>query len=339
MSLFRFRRWLGRADVKEGFDNLPSGICFADNNGTVILCNRQMSRLCHIIMETDLQHIFELRYALNQPKSGVRIVDKDAYIYCFPSNRFWQFAESSVLDADGNVYTQVQAIDVTELHEKSTELATENKALEEANARAKRLYADIDRNVRERETLAMKMRVHDDMGLCLLASRNLLVQDSTLEDYAKCTQRWKKVLDIISVADRSNSRENVCNAYSALDELISASADIGVKVIVEGTLPRSEELAYLMIAAMRECATNTVRHADGSEMTVNIIHTYMADTVRITNNGKKPEGKIIEGTGLSGLRRSVENYGGKMLVESVPEFRLIVMFPRKEKPYDKRTFG
>ena len=35
------KRSLRRA-IKESVDNLPSGICFADSNGVIVLCNRQM---------------------------------------------------------------------------------------------------------------------------------------------------------------------------------------------------------------------------------------------------------------------------------------------------------
>ena len=59
MSVFHKEK-IGRASIKEGLDNLPSGICFADQNGTIILCNRQMHRLCHALMGMDLQHISEL---------------------------------------------------------------------------------------------------------------------------------------------------------------------------------------------------------------------------------------------------------------------------------------
>ena len=31
-----------RRAIKESVDNLPSGICFADSNGVIVLCNRQM---------------------------------------------------------------------------------------------------------------------------------------------------------------------------------------------------------------------------------------------------------------------------------------------------------
>ena len=105
MKLFRRKPKLGRSSVKEGFDNLPSGICFADRNGILVLCNRQMYRLCHILMGTDLQHISELRHALDRPQPGVEVMDKDVRIYRFPDHTLWQFAEMPVTDADGNHYT------------------------------------------------------------------------------------------------------------------------------------------------------------------------------------------------------------------------------------------
>ena len=71
MNWFRRRPRLGRSSVKEAFDNLPSGICFADRNGLIILCNRQMHSLCWDLLGTDLQHLEELRRALKSPQPGV----------------------------------------------------------------------------------------------------------------------------------------------------------------------------------------------------------------------------------------------------------------------------
>ena len=67
MTILRRKPKINGFSVKEGLDNLPSGICFADRNGTVILCNRQMYRLCRQMTGTDLQHISELLDALNAP--------------------------------------------------------------------------------------------------------------------------------------------------------------------------------------------------------------------------------------------------------------------------------
>ena len=321
---------LGRSSVKEGFGNLSSGICFADHSGTIMLCNRQMHRLCHILVGMDLQHIFELRHALDAPQPEVEVLDKDAKIYRFPDHTLWQFAETPIMDVDGNRYTQVQAIDVTELHKKRAELERDNRALTEANQRAKKLYAELDQIVREKETLALKMRVHDDLGQCLLSTRNLLMRSSSsLEDFRSGGRRWTQMLQRITVAERIPYARRGTGDPDLLSELIASAAEIGIRVRVQGELPKSEENARLMVAAMRECVTNTVRHAGGSEVTVQITRRQKADMVDITNDGAPPEGEIVEGGGLSGLRRSVENRHGTMTVRSEPAFRLSIVLPEE----------
>ena len=339
MKLFHRKPRLSSFSVKEGLDNLPSGICFAERNGTIILCNRRMYHLCHIMTGTDLQHISELYRALDAPQPAVTVIEKDAFLYRFPGGKLWQFLQSIVTDVDGNEYTQMQAIDVTELHRKRMELEHDNAELAKANARAKKLYAEMDRIVREKETLAMKMRIHDDIGLCLLATRNLLTQDGSPETCHKTKQRWEQMLRLIGIANRDSYEECPVNAEAALVELIASAGEIGVHMTVLGDLPSSGERSYLFITAMRECVTNTVRHAEGNEMTVQLIQTQKLDSVVITNNGKKPEREIIEGGGLSGLRRSVENIGGSMTVTSRPDFRLSIDLPREEKNNGKCTFG
>lgn len=125
-----------RRMIKESLDNLPEGICFADTRGIVVLCNRQMDRLCHALMGTDLQVIDELRAALRTPQAGVTAVDPDAGAFAFPDGRTWVFRENAITGGGGRRYVQMQAFDATELYEKRDELERENRALEETNARA-----------------------------------------------------------------------------------------------------------------------------------------------------------------------------------------------------------
>ena len=44
----------------------------------------------------------------------------------------------------------------------------------------------------------------------------------------------------------------------------------------------------------------------------------------IANNGRPPKGPIHESGGLLTLRRKVEDAGGRVRVETTPDFRLIV---------------
>lgn len=326
------KRSLRRA-IKESVDNLPSGICFADGNGVIVLCNRQMHRLCHALMGRDLQYLDELRAALKTPVDGVAPVDTGTRSLQFPDGAVWSFRESEITDAEGKRCTQIQALDVTALYEKRVELETENAALQETNGRAKRLYAELDRTVREEETFAMKMRVHDDMGLCLLTARRALEENAPLSELQETGKVWLRVLDrTLANGGAAEEQPEQPSTGAALDELLSSAEGIGVRIRLEGELPKDSAGAYLLITAMRECATNAVRHAGGSEMTVRVRRDERGVTARITNNGAPPAGEITEGGGLSGLRRRVESAGGSMRIESRPAFALTVTLPREEDP-------
>lgn len=329
MTLFRKDK-IGRASIKESFDNLPSGICFADQNGLVILCNKQMYRLCYTLMGMDLQHISELLDALNDPQGGVQRVGADANVYRFPSGKVWKFTQSTITDADGNAYTQVQAADVTALYEKEDELERENRRLEEVNARARKLYAQLDDIVREEENFAVKTHVHDEMGELLGLTRNILSQkDFSPEKLKALGKRWEQVGDTLGAVPPNDG--DTFDSDKTLAELTEGIAGIGVTLYVRGEFPQKGSAAYLLTAAVRECAINAVRHAKGSEMTVELTKMPHALTAAITNNGLVPAGEVIEGGGLGALRRRIESAGGAMRVESTPQFRLVITLPGKEE--------
>lgn len=86
----------------------------------------------------------------------------------------------------------------------------------------------------------------------------------------------------------------------------------------------------ILIAAMHECLTNTVSHANGKTMTVTVSEKNGKYTIEITNDGEKPKGEIIEGGGLSGLRLLVERENGTMIIHSAPQFELIIELPQGE---------
>ena len=53
--------------------------------------------------------------------------------------------------------------------------------------------------------------------------------------------------------------------------------------------------------------------------------------VALTNNGAVPKEKITEGGGLSMLRQRTEEAGGKMEVQSIPRFKLMLSLPEQEE--------
>lgn len=329
MTWFRRER-IGRASIKESLDNLPSGICFADQSGLVILSNRQMYRLCYTLMGMDLQHISELLDALEKPQAGIQSVGADTNVYRFPEGKVWKFTQSSITDADGNAYTQVLAVDVTALYEKGDELEQENRRLEEVNARARNLYAQLDDIVREEENFAVKTHVHDEMGELLGLTRNMLTQRELPPERLKALgKRWEHIGDTLGAVGKQDG--DAFDSDKTLAELTERIAGIGVALHVRGEFPQKSGAAYLLTAAVRECAINTVRHAKGSEMTVELTKTPHSLIAAITNDGMAPAGEVVEGGGLSALRRRIEGTGGSMQVESTPRFRLVITLPGKEE--------
>ena len=329
MTWFRRER-IGRASIKESLDNLPSGICFADQSGLVILSNKQMYRLCYTLMGMDLQHISELLDALEKPQAGIQSVGADTNVYRFPEGKVWKFTQSSITDADGNAYTQVLAVDVTALYEKGDELEQENRRLEEVNARARNLYAQLDDIVREEENFAVKTHVHDEMGELLGLTRNMLTQRELPPERLKALgKRWEHIGDTLGAVGKQDG--DAFDSDKTLAELTERIAGIGVALHVRGEFPQKSGAAYLLTAAVRECAINTVRHAKGSEMTVELTKTPHSLIAAITNDGLTPAGEVVEGGGLSALRRRIEGAGGAMQVESTPRFRLVITLPGKEE--------
>ena len=97
-----------------------------------------------------------------------------------------------------------------------------------------------------------------------------------------------------------------------------------ISFLQTGELPKQERVAYLLTCAVRECVTNAVRYAEATELYVGFSETEAEASVTISNNGKIPESEIVEGGGLSTLRRRVERAGGVMTVQSLPNFKLTV---------------
>ena len=183
--------------------------------------------------------------------------------------------------------------------------------------------------MREEENFAVKTRVHDEMGELLGLTRNLIAQEHiSLAERKSVAKRWGQVSSTLGAS--SEGDEETFDVDKTLIELTKVIAAIGVTLHIKGEFPQKSSAANLLIAAIRECAVNTVRHAEGSEMTVELTRTDVALTAVITNNGNIPEGEIQEGGGLSSLRRKTENAGGIMRVESAPVFKLEMILPGKE---------
>lgn len=119
-------------------------------------------------------------------------------------------------------------------------------------------------------------------------------------------------------------------ARTPYDVLLSECRDLGVALRLDGAMPVEPTIEDLVVKAMRACVSNCVRHAHGTTVSVRIRGVAGGYTVQITNDGAAPAGPIVEGVGLTALRRSIETAGGEVQLAHRPGFLMSLTFLREE---------
>lgn len=320
----RMRYSLSQESIKEGSDNLPDGICFFDEYGTVRLINKKMMSIGMMLFGKEIQTLDELHGALSCPQSAVECLDREIALYHFPDGTVHQFTESAITDRDGKQITEVIAANVTELYAKQEELNHENVRLADANRRMKWILDNISDMVREEEILSMKIRVHDDIGHSILAAKKALTQHQDIAVIRKNAVLWETAVDLLY---RANNMPAVQDEWQTVQ---IRAEELGVKIVIDGTLPEDEFVRHLLLLAIRECVTNCVRHAGGNRVFVEVADDGKQTACAMTNNGRAPQQAVIEGSGLSGLRCRIEREGGIMKLTDSPRFVLTVILPARE---------
>lgn len=321
VSETKTRKTINRNSIKEAFDNLPIGVCFFNATGLPVLCNRMMQRLSFAVCGKDLQFITELEEWLKDdftPMSGVKKLNRT---FIFPNGKAWHINKRELVHDSGNAYTQFVAVDVTELYEKREEVMRENEQLRKVQEDLRKLSANVVAVTREEEILNTKMRVHDEMGRCLIAAQKYLKEGNTDSIPASLATAWQRIVSMIKYNNDTPDED-------MLLQIRKTCEFVKLGFVMNGTLPKSEKIAYVLTCAVRECVTNAVRYAEATELYADFSETETEARVTLTNNGKLPEGDIEEGGGLSSLRKRVERTGGQMIIESSPIFKLTVTIPK-----------
>lgn len=321
-----YRMQLSNNSIKEAIDQLPSGVCYFTEQGTVKLCNRQMHHLYHSIMQTDLQTIDELRQALEDCDShtGILCLSRERKNYLFPDGKAWHYSESHLTGKDGTSYTEAVFSDVTDQYEKNLELIKQTEQLQTIAEELKALSDNALLLTREKEILSAKTRLHDQMGGCLTVLRQSLLLDHNHET--------TNVADLLRHAVSAIKNDNkYLPEKTELQKFIQDAGTIGVTVHLTGHLPEDEQLYDLRIMAMRECLINGVRHAQADQLFIEMTDTPDHVGIHITNNGLAPKEEIVPKGGLQNLSRNVQNLGGTMKIQSFPVFALELELPKEQE--------
>ncbi|MGN0182287.1 MAG: sensor histidine kinase [Candidatus Ornithomonoglobus sp.] len=308
--------------VREAINDLPEGLSFSETDGRPVLVNHCMYELAQELTGQPLQNCAEFWQRLEdgtEHETVKRMREGGNPVFVLRGGSVWSFVKTDIV-IGGKVYNQITASDITKQHELSLALKENNKLLQDQHKRLRELLANIEQQKREEEILASKVRIHGELGRCVLTTRLILSEGCCDEKTAAAAGLWQDVIEKMRAGfSGQQSEEN--NTKARLEE---AAAAMGCKIEFSGNLPDDEEASYLILTAAREAVTNAVRHAGADRVTVEITETEMEYSAVIYDNGFPKTVSVKAGGGLDGLRQKIERAGGELEVKCENGVRLCV---------------
>ena len=310
---------LTRTAIKEGIEKISSGLCFYEESGRVVLMNHRIDTLCHEIVGRDLQNaalFWEILSGGEILETVERLSDGENPSFRLADGSVWAFSRE---DLGGII--QLAAGDITGLQAINDELKEKNTALAALNKRLREYGENVDELTRAKERLEIKSRIHRELGQALLASRRYLLNET--DNQNPPIERWQQIIALLRKEAEPQENE------SPMAMLNRAAKATGVRLEITGELPQDNDVQKMFVQAAAEALTNAISHANAKTLYVHFLHDVYDYIGQFTNDGAQPTENIVEGGGLSSLRRKIEREGGMMMVDSVPEFTLTVTLPMK----------
>jgi len=315
------RTSLSSLSIKNAIDSLHTGVMFCEEDGFILLANTQMLQLMVTItgkIQRNGRHFFGL-LTLGDIDSNCQTTWLEGQnVIIMPDGTAWMFTTTE-LKIKKRKYTQLTAADITERWKLATELQPQNEELMRRQNELSEAIASLHVLSRERETQRAKMRTHDILGerLTLLLKT---IRSEKEPDYAMLRFLSKGLIDEIK------SVGNAPSPQDELDNLKQVFQSIGVEILVEGAMPADNAKGQLIAEIAREAVTNAVRHGLATRVRIEMSTPDRGFLLRITNNGHPPD-SLKEGGGISGMRKKVRPFGGRLRISIHPRFVLAVNLP------------
>lgn len=345
------RRWekrtVNKASLKEGLDSLPVGLLFYWTEGMVKLVNNKMDSISRQLTGEGIYSGIEFWDMLvsrdmkilpvgsddkkTDPGTKDNTSEKNECIVRLEDGSVYNFKRSICIFEDHEL-VEIRATDVSEEQLLNEQLKVKRVKVDEIKKRLQSLNTEIETMTVQKEILATKSKVHDDLGKTLIMTRKYLeTNDESLGD--DIIKQWK----LNTMLLRGEENDNNIFEYSTLTKDISK---MGLNLEIQGILPKKKEHKDIIISGLRTCATNSLKHGNAQNMFVRISDTkgrtltsftekeYLQ--IEISNDGELPRAEgFSEGGGLTNLRKSVEAIGGIMWIEFVDVFKVVLKLPKK----------
>lgn len=307
------RTHITNLSVKQAVDKIPFGVCYYNHQGRVLLINQTMSDFCEEIIGEPVQ---------NGIRTFEKILSMGAVIHMPNGRAISVLSKKCIIDTEE--VELVTAFDITEEYKKTNMLMQKEEELKELNSKLLAYNKEMVSVIALQEVLNAKVKIHDELGSSLLATKKYILQGGTREERLHLIESLRKNVRFL----RQESAEVTLDEY---EMIMNTAVDIGMQVDIKGELPSDGRSRHIVATAMHECLTNTIRHAGGDTLYVEVENRTDSYRIVYTNNGTAPDAPISEKGGLHSLRNLVEQAGGTMQITVTDQYTLIIELPKEKK--------
>lgn len=311
---------LSPLSIKESFDTLPMGICFYEDNGLIRLSNTEMDDASFLLDKEALlngstfyerlekKEIPDVTYLSISPQEV--ILQKDEKVLSF-RHYLHQIEKKTIHEIDES--------DITKTYELTKELEKKTKELQHLQKRLLSYEKNAKELITEREILETKIHIHGNLGKLLLITKEKMKESLSHSEKEELLLLWEKGIDDFL----TNEKEEKKDGLQVLEE---TARRIGIEIIFQGErFEKDSQEEKILLQAIHESLTNAVKHAQAKTLFVTLKKENLHDIIEIRNDGVLPKKEILEGGGLSSLRKLVEENLGKMEIVSKDTFLLRII--------------
>lgn len=307
--------------IKESLDTLPVGVAFSDKKGRPYLVNYQIEKISRIIFGKNIINTedFFNKIDENNLSENITILKKNPYLIIKIDNEIWQIEKIS-----HGLINEILANNITREHQLIDQIKLNNSKISLLNKRLKSYNLKIDNHIREKELLNAKRKIHDDIGRALIFLRIYLQNpERTSNDKNELINLWKQ--NIVLLKGEAKNQKMVSN----WEKLIEAAKSIDIDIELKGSLPKNKKVLSILTSITHESINNAILHGKAKKLFLNIDENDHNYFFKISNDGLKPNGPIVEKGGIKNIRGLVEIEGGTMKLSSNKDFILEIFLPKR----------
>lgn len=308
--------------IREAIDNLPVALGFADEQGLPILSNRKMQAISQQLTNHHFRNAFEF-WEGSVANHETKVHSQDQVVIQ-SDDVHWQISKHKYKISD-DYFIHVNGINVSKVYELHNELQLENERLNNQQQRLTTLLQDIEQIKKDEETLALKMRIHNELGKVILASKQYLHAQSP-HDLNTIIHFWNQVIESMGVS--GNYLDG--SVFEMYQQIKDAAHMIGCEIEIVGQLPVETNHGYLVMIAIKEAIINAMKHARANRVHVEINAIETGYDIIIKDNGTFNGQPLVEGGGLASLRQKIEQANGSLRILGHKQVQLNIHLPYNE---------